>query len=321
MRILVTGGAGYIGSVCAEELLRKGHVVTVVDDLSTGHREAVPAGAMFEQGSIDDNDRMTAILANYHYDAVFHFAAKALVAESMERPKSYYHTNVVAGKALLDAAIPFGIRRFVFSSSCAVYGYQATAPIYEDHAKNPVNPYGETKLAFENLLKWYAQAYDLNVCCFRYFNAAGATENHGEDHKPETHIIPLLLEVAAGERESFTINGTDYPTPDGTCIRDYVHVLDIAQAHILALQNLESPGFSVYNIGTGNGHSILEVILRVEAITGRRVRAQDGPRREGDPAILYAAPRKLMADMGWKPQHSDLDNIIETAWKWKTRGK
>ena len=320
-RVLVTGGAGYIGSVCAAELLRQGHDVTVLDDLSTGHREAVPAGALFEQGDIGDSEELVAILSNYRYDAVFHFAAKALVGESMSDPATYYYENIVAGFHLLEMVRAARIPRFIFSSSCAVYGNPIEVPISEDHPTNPLNPYGETKLAFERMLKWYSQAYELSVCCFRYFNAAGATETHGEDHKPETHIIPLLLEVAAGEHESFTINGADYPTVDGTCIRDYVHVLDIAQAYILALQNLDSLGFSAYNIGAGVGFSVYEVLTLVRDITERLIPFEYGPRREGDPAILCASPKKFMEKFKWKPRHSHLGDIIETAWKWKTRKK
>jgi len=320
MRVLVTGGAGYIGSVCAEELLLQGHEVTVVDNLSTGHREAVPEGASFHHVDITDWSYIDAILRQASYGAVFHFAAKALVGESVDDPALYYRTNLLSATSFLEGVRKAGVRRFVFSSSCAVYGDHTAGPIYEDHPTHPVNPYGETKLAFENLLKWYSKAYGLNVCCLRYFNAAGATEAHGEDHQPETHLIPLLLEAAAGERE-FVINGNDYPTVDGTCVRDYVHVLDIAQAHILALQNLESPGFNVYNIGTGAGFSVYEVLAMVAGVTGQSPRYSVGARRPGDPAVLSASPRKIAAELGWKPQHSTLDNIIETAWKWKTRKK
>jgi UDP-glucose 4-epimerase len=320
VNVLVTGGAGYIGSVCAEELLRQGHEVTVVDNLSTGHRDALPEGAKVHILNIG-SPMLAEILAAKSYDAVFHFAAKALVAESMENPADYYHANVIATAHFLDRVCEAGIKRFVFSSSCAVYGNPLEKPITEDHPKNPVSPYGETKLAFERMLEWYSRAYDMNVCVFRYFNAAGATDKHGEDHNPETHILPLLLEVAARERDSFTINGGDYPTHDGTCERDYVHVLDIAEAHISALQNLKSPGFSVYNIGTGTSHSVGELIACVEEVTGRTIPHQVGPRREGDPAILCASPAKLMRDFQWKPRHSYMAEIIDTAWKWKTRKK
>jgi len=320
MRVLVTGGAGYIGSVCAEELLRQGHEVVVIDDLSTGRRKAVPDGAEFYKYHIADPSVMRLMKNGKPFDVVFHFAARALVGESMDDPSDYYYNNLQASMYLIEMVREAGIERFVFSSSCAVYGI-TVVPITEEGHKEPANPYGETKLAFERLLQWYAKAYKLSVCSFRYFNAAGATKTHGEDHKPETHIIPLLLEVAAGERESFTINGAYYPTVDGTCVRDYVHVLDIAHAHILALQNLDSPGFSVYNIGTGVGFSVYEVLTLVRDITERPIPFKYGPRRDGDPAILYASPKKLMSELGWKPQYSSLDNIIETAWKWKMRNK
>jgi UDP-glucose 4-epimerase len=321
VNVLVTGGAGYIGSVCAEELLRQGHEVTVADNLSTGHHQAVPEKADFVEIDIGDLDGMLRVVASSRFDAVFHFAGRALVADSMTYPMAYYKTNVMAASALFEAVCAADIKRFVFSSSCAVYGNPVETPITEAHPKNPISPYGETKLAFERMLEWYSKAYGMNVYVFRYFNAAGATDKHGEDHSPETHVLPLLLEVAAGERESFTINGGDYPTHDGTCERDYVHVLDIAQAHIAALQILESPGFSVYNIGTGTAHSVGELIACVEEVTGRTVPHQVGPRRKGDPAILCASPAKLMKELNWKPRHSYMAEIIDTAWKWKTEKK
>jgi len=316
-RVLVTGGAGYVGSVCSEELLRQGYEVTVVDDLSTGHRHAVPEGAEFHEMSIGDSQRMREVLAVKPCDAVFHFAAKALIPESVTNPAAFYHVNVVAATALIDAVRDAGIKRFVFSSTAAVYGNPLAVPIPEDHPKNPVNSYGETKLAYERLLAWYAQAYAISVCAFRYFNASGATRAHGEEHAPETHILPILFEAAMSEREFFTIYGCDYPTPDGTCLRDYVHVLDIAQAHILALGRMDSPGFSAYNIGLGKSYSVREVLTRVEQVIGRRIPWRAGGRRAGDPAVLCASPDRLMSEFGWSPQHSDLDHIIETAWAWK----
>lgn len=255
------------------------------------------------------------------YDAVFHFAASALVGESVDHPAMYYHNNFIASAHLLDRVLEAKIPRFIFSSTCAVYGNPVQSPIAEDHPKNPVNPYGDTKLAFERLLKWYAEAYGLNVCVFRYFNAAGATERHGEQHSPETHIIPLLLEVAAGEREFFTIHGGGYPTHDGTCLRDYIHVLDIAQAHILALDKEATPSFRDYNIGTGESYSVLEVIRRVSQVTGHPIPRKVGPIRPGDPATLCASPALLMKELGWHPEHSELNNIIKTAWRWKQRPK
>jgi UDP-glucose 4-epimerase len=319
-RVLVTGGAGYVGSVCSEELLRQGYEVTIVDDLSTGHRHAVPEGAEFFEMDIGDAAGIRKVLAAKTYDAVFHFAAKALIPESVTNPALFYQVNVVAATTLIDAVRDAGIKRFVFSSTAAVYGDPVETPIPEDHPKAPVNAYGETKLAYERLLAWYAKAYGISVCAFRYFNASGATLAHGEEHEPETHILPILFEAAVGEREFFTIYGCDYPTPDGSCVRDYVHVLDIAQAHILALGKMDAPGFSVYNIGLGKSFSVREVHTRVEKIIGRKISIREGSRRAGDPAVLCASPKRLMTEMGWRPQHSDLDHIIETAWAWKMRG-
>ncbi len=316
-RVLVTGGAGYVGSVCSEELLRQGFEVTVVDDLSTGHRHAVPEGAEFCQMDIGDAARMREVFAAKTYDAVFHFAAKALIPESVTNPAAFYQANVVAAAALIDAVREAGIRRFIFSSSAAVYGNPLQLPITEDHPTVPVNSYGETKLAFERMLAWYARAYGISVCAFRYFNASGATLAHGEEHVPETHILPILFEAAAGEREFFTIYGCDYPTPDGTCVRDYVHVLDIAQAHILALAKMDSPGFSVYNIGLGTSYSVRELLARVEQVIDRQIPWRASERRAGDCAVLCANPSHLMSELGWSPQQSDLDRIIETAWAWK----
>jgi len=319
-RVLVTGGAGYVGSVCSEELLRQGYEVTIVDDLSTGHRHAVPRGAEFFEMDIGDAAGMRRVLAAKTYDAVFHFAAKALIPESVTKPALFYHVNVVAATTLIDAVRDAGVKRFVFSSTAAVYGNPAEVPIPEDHPKAPVNSYGETKLAYERLLTWYAQAYGISVCAFRYFNASGATLAHGEEHEPETHILPILFEAAVGEREFFAIYGCDYPTPDGSCVRDYVHVLDIAQAHILALTKMDAPGFSVYNIGLGKSYSVREVHARVEQVIDRKIPLREGSRRAGDPAVLCASPKRLMKELGWNPLHSDLDHIIETAWAWKMRG-
>lgn len=318
-RILVTGGAGYVGSVCAEELLRQGHEVSVVDNLSTGHRHAVPVGAEFYFMDIADYVGMSHILAVKSYDAVFHFAAKALIPESITNPAAFYQVNVVAAVAMMDAIREAGIQRFIFSSTAAVYGNPIEVPITENHPKAPVNAYGETKLSFERLLAWYANAYGINVCVFRYFSAAGATAERGEEHEPETHVLPLLLEAALGEREFFVIYGTDYPTPDGSCIRDFVHVLDIAQAHILALNNIDNPGFSVYNIGLGKSYSVREMHSYAERVLGRKIPLREGSPRPGDPAVLCSSPQRLMAELGWSPHHSDLEHIIETAWAWKNR--
>jgi UDP-glucose 4-epimerase len=315
--ILVTGGAGYVGSVCAEELIRQGHEVVVVDDLSTGHHEAVPTSARFYRADIGDKIAMRSILREHDIDAVFHFAAKALIPESVTDPAVFYKVNVTSALAMMDVLLETGVRRFVFSSTAAVYGDPVQVPIPEDHPKSPVNSYGETKLAFERALEWYSKAYGFSVVAFRYFNASGATENHGEMHEPETHIIPLVYEAAVGERPVFTIYGGDYDTPDGTCLRDYVHVLDIAQAHILALKHMQNPGFRAYNIGLGLSFSVKQLCESAEEVTGMRIPVKIGPRRIGDPSVLCADPRRLMSELGWTPKHSDLREILKSAWSWK----
>ncbi len=318
-RILVTGGAGYIGSVCCLQLLEQGHDVTVVDDLSTGHAAAVPQGAILHQLDIGNRAALARVLAEDRFEAVFHFAAKALIPESVSNPGMFFDSNVASGIALLETVRGAGIRKFVFSSSAAVYGNPQSTPIAEDHPKEPVNSYGETKLMLERALYWYAMAYGWTVVAFRYFNACGATAAIGEDHCPETHIIPLLLETAAGERDFFEIYGSDYPTPDGTCLRDYVHVRDIAEAHLLALQVQDRPGFSAYNIGTGTSYSVRQICRVVEQQLGRKVAVKEGNRREGDPAILCASPQRLTRELGWRPRFSDLHSIVRTAWEWKQK--
>jgi UDP-glucose 4-epimerase len=315
-RILVTGGAGYVGSVCCSRLLEEGHRVTVVDNLSSGHADAVPPGAEFRFGDIGDRIAMTEILSNQLFDVVFHFAAKALIPESVSNPGTFFDSNVASGIALLETVRFAGIKRFVFSSTAAVYGNPNEEPIDEGHPKNPVNAYGESKLMLERVLHWYAVAYGWTVACFRYFNASGATATIGEDHRPETHIIPVLLQTAKGERDFFEVYGEDYPTPDGTCLRDYVHVLDIAEAHLLALQVSQRPGMTAYNIGTGSSHSVREVVHVVEDVVGKKLRTRAAPRRVGDPAVLCASPQRLMHELGWQPRSSDLYRIVESAWNW-----
>jgi len=317
--ILVTGGAGYVGSVCCSQLLDRGHKVVVVDDLSTGHAGAVPHGAVLHRLSISDGVALAEVLTADRFDAVFHFAAKALIPESVANPGTFFDSNVASSIALLEAVRAAGIHRFVFSSSAAVYGNPQSASIDEDDPKDPVNSYGETKLMLERILRWYASAYGWTVAAFRYFNACGATATVGEDHRPETHIIPLLLQTATGERDFFEICGHDYPTPDGTCLRDYVHVVDIAQAHLLALSVLERPGMSVYNIGTGTSHSVRQVCRVVEQVVGTTLRVREAGRRPGDPAILCASPQRLMRELGWCPKSSDLHSIVRSAWDWKQR--
>lgn len=317
--VLVTGGAGYVGSVCCAELLRKGHSVTIVDDLSTGYREAVPSGAAFFQMDIGNQSSMQSLVSHIRFDAVFHFAAKALIPESVSNPGMFFQHNVASGIAMLEVLRAAGIRNFVFSSSAAVYGTPERVPIDEDDPQRPVNSYGETKLMFERILSWYCRAYGWSVTALRYFNASGATAELGERHDPETHIIPLLLQAATGERRVFNIYGDEYDTPDGTCLRDYVHVLDIASAHICALQNSNRPGMRAYNIGLGKSYSVREVCQAASEVTGRAIPLRVSARREGDPAVLCASPRRIMHDLGWNPEHSSLEEIIESAWRWKRK--
>lgn len=315
--ILVTGGAGYVGSVCCARLLECGHHVIVLDDLSTGYADAVPGGAELYVLDYGDRPAVARVLAQNHVEAVFHFAAKALIPESVANPGLFFDVNVASAIGFLEMLRKFDVRRFVFSSSAAVYGNAADGAIDEDQPKDPVNSYGESKLMLERALNWYATAYGWTVAAFRYFNASGATACAGENHHPETHVIPILLEVAAGEREWFEIFGDDYETPDGTCVRDYVHVADIAEAHILALNIPQREGARAFNIGCGRGYSVREVIRVVEEVTGRKVPARVGKRRAGDPATLCASPAKIMKELGWKPRHSDLREIIRSAWEWK----
>lgn len=317
--VLVTGAAGYVGSVCCAELLRLGHSVTVVDDLSSGFRDAVPRQARFVQSDIGDRRVLQSLVRGTRFDVVFHFAAKALIPESVSNPGCFFEQNVASAIIMLEVFRAEGIKNFVFSSSAAVYGIPERMPIDEDAPKNPVNSYGETKLMLERVLEWYARAYGWSVIAFRYFNAAGATVELGERHEPETHAVPLLLHAATGERDAFTIYGTDYATPDGTCLRDYVHVLDIAQAHICALQKLNQPGMRAFNIGLGKSYSVRELCAAAEQVTGRQIPVRSGPRRPGDPPVLCASPRRIMQELDWKPQHSSLPEIIESAWRWNTK--
>jgi UDP-glucose 4-epimerase len=318
-RVLVTGGAGYVGSACCSRLLELGHEVTIVDDLSTGYAAAVPDGAALHQLDLGDRRALARVLAADRFEVVFHFAAKALIPESVANPGAFFDANVASAIAMLETIRAAGIRRFVFSSSAAVYGNPQITPIDEDHPKDPVNPYGESKALLERVLRWYAAAYGWTVVAFRYFNASGALATIGEDHHPETHIIPLLLQTAAGERDFFEIYGEDYPTPDGTCLRDYVHVRDIAEAHLLALQVQDRPGMWAYNIGTGRSWSVKEVCRVVEQELGCTLNLKRGERRPGDPAILCASPRRLMQELHWQARHSDLLEIVRTAWQWKQR--
>ncbi|HET9181312.1 MAG TPA: UDP-glucose 4-epimerase GalE [Candidatus Angelobacter sp.] len=317
--VLVTGGAGYVGSVCSAELLRQGHSVTVIDDLSTGFRDAVPAEAAFAKLDIADASGVHALAVQKRFDAVFHFAAKALIPESVKNPGVFFERNVASGITMLESLRAAGVKNFVFSSSAAVYGIAGSSAVDEDAPKAPLNSYGETKLIFEQVLRWYAAAYGWSIFAFRYFSAAGATTEHGERHDPETHLIPLVLETAAGERECFNIYGEDYDTPDGTCMRDFVHVLDIAKAHMLALKKMGEPGMRCYNIGLGQSYSVRQIVTEAERITGRKINARGAARRVGDPATLCASPRRIIAELGWKPEHSSLDEILQSAWRWKQK--
>jgi UDP-glucose 4-epimerase len=316
-RILVTGGAGYVGSVCCGHLLAQGHSVEVVDDLSSGFAEAVPQKVALHQFGIEDRESLSRVLARKPFDAVFHFAAKALVPESVVNPEPYFRTNVVSGISMLEILRKHEVRNFVFSSTAAVYGIPRSVPISEEQTKEPVNAYGESKLVFERILKWYADAYGWSVIAFRYFNACGGGSTWGERHEPETHVIPLLLQAASGRREFFEVMGIDYETRDGTCLRDYVHVLDIAKAHLLALKKFDHSGFRSYNIGTGNSHSVREVWQAAERVTGNRIVVRTAPRRPGDPAELCASPQKLKDQFGWVPEHSNLEYILTGAWEWE----
>jgi UDP-glucose 4-epimerase len=316
MRVLVTGGAGYIGSVVTEELVKDGHEVVVYDNLSKGHRGAVVDGADFVEGDLLEADKLRQTLKDKRTDAVIHMAASSLVGESVENPAKYYHNNVVAGLVLLDAMRDCGVSRIVFSSTAATYGEPESQPIFETAPTNPTNTYGETKLTFERAMHWYERAHGLRYASLRYFNAAGASEKCGEDHDPETHIIPITLQAATGKRPYVEIFGDDYPTSDGTCIRDYIHVIDLARAHILALDVL-SEHSAIYNLGCGgDGYSVREVIETARRITGKEIPVRMGARRAGDPAVLIASSDKIKRELGWQPQFQDLGVIIESAWKW-----
>lgn len=318
MNVLVTGGAGYIGSVVTEELLNRGHTVCVYDSLYKGHRAAVDPRADFLQADLMDSEALRGALKKHQIQAVIHMAADSLVGESVEHPAKYYRNNVVAGLNLLDAMRECGIRKLVFSSSAATYGEPERQPIKETDPTNPTNPYGETKLAFERALGWYEHAYGLHYASLRYFNAAGASEVFGEWHDTETHLIPLILHAAAGMRPDVQIFGGDHPTRDGTCIRDYIHVVDLASAHILALGILDQRS-AIYNLGCGGeGYSVQEVVDAAREVTGREIATRIVPRRAGDPAVLIASSEKIKDELGWQPRFQDLRKIVDSSWKWLT---
>jgi UDP-glucose 4-epimerase len=313
MKILVVGGAGYIGSICAELLLDQGHEVAVFDNLSEGHRRALDPRARFVEGDLQDRQAIDSALAVARPEAVMHFAASALVSESMRDPSKYFRNNISSSLNLLDAMVAAHVERFVFSSTCAIFGLPERMPIDETSPTHPINPYGESKLAFEKILRWYDEIHGLKFVSLRYFNAAGATANFGEDHRLETHLIPNVLKVALGQKPHVEIFGTDYETPDGTCIRDYIHIVDLARAHILALGTARS---ELYNLGSGGGASVREVIAACRKITGKKIDTVERPRRPGDPPRLIASSEKIKRELGWQPQFQSLDASIESAWKW-----
>ncbi len=319
MRILVTGGAGYIGSVMTDVLIDSGHDVAVFDNLSRGYRDAVPPRAAFVHGDLHDTALVRDVLTQQRIDAVVHMAGVALVGESMEDPGAYYRTNLVAGLSLLDAMREAGVTSIVFSSTCAVYGVPEKTPLDEGMPVQPINPYGESKLAFERALAWFSRAHGFTATALRYFNAAGASGASGERHEPETHLIPLALQAAAGARPHVTIFGDDYPTRDGTCVRDYIHVLDLADAHVLALMRQDHLK-TIFILGfVGEGHSISVVIDCAARVTGRRIQTVAGARRAGDPPVLVAASDKARRELGWTPTRDRLEMMVESAWRWMQR--
>jgi UDP-glucose 4-epimerase len=317
MAILVTGAAGYIGSVVAEDLRANGGEVVILDNLSRGHRPAIAPEIKFYEGDIGDQDLVRRICTENRIEAAMHFSAFAFVGESVEKPNIYYQNNTVQTMHFLDELLRNGVNKFVFSSTCATYGEPQYVPIDEQHPQHPANPYGWSKLFCEQIMKDYDAAYGLKFVALRYFNASGATETHGEHHEPENHLIPLILEAAAGRRPHISVFGDDYDTPDGTAIRDYIHVLDLSQAHLLAVKHLQNGGESEFiNLGNGTGFSVLEVIEAARKVTGKPIEAVVARRRAGDPSRLIADSRKARELLGWKPQFADLETIIESAWNW-----
>jgi UDP-glucose 4-epimerase len=316
MTILLTGGAGYIGSIVLRRLLEKGHSVVVLDNLSKGHKESLPEGVPFYAVDIADEEKVREIIEKHSIDSVMHFAAYMEVGESVKFPEKYLDNNLRRGLVFLKTLKDYGVKKFVFSSTAAVYGTPTKVPIEEDDPKEPINPYGFTKLSFEKALQEYSESYDFNYVALRYFNASGAAYGVGEAHNPETHLIPLVLQVALGQRDNIKIFGTDYPTKDGTCVRDYIHVLDLADAHILALEHLEKVNTSnVFNLGSGDGYSVKEVIETCREVTGHVIPAEESSKREGDPAVLIADSSKIKAQLGWEAKFS-LKEIVSSAWEW-----
>lgn len=320
MKLLVTGGAGYIGSIVSAQLVSAGHRVVIYDNLSRGHRDAVPAGAELVAGDIADRQTLDELFKGHSFDAVLHFAALIEAGESMRLPELYFRANTAATLILLEAMIAAGVRKIVFSSTAALYGEPEHVPIRESDSLKPTNAYGESKLLVERALEWLHRIHGLHYASLRYFNAAGATSSLGERHNPESHLIPLVLQAALGKRAAISIFGTDYPTPDGTCIRDYIHVLDLADAHLLALQGLETHDQLIYNLGNGRGFSVREVIETASRITKKKIPVEEAPRRAGDPAVLIASSEKIQKELGWRPRHPELEDIIASAWSFLNRG-
>lgn len=316
MNILVTGGAGYVGSVVVEELLKSGNKVISLDNMQQGHEGAIPSGAEFISTDICALEAVDKVFARYHFDAVVHMAAETLVEYSVTDPRRYFRSNVISGINLLDTMVKYNVCKIIFSSSAAIYGEPRSDLIDEDHSKTPINSYGESKLMFENILKWYGKAYGLKHISLRYFNAAGATKLLGEDHRPETHLIPNVLKTAWNQCEPVKVFGADYQTKDGSCIRDYVHVKDIAQAHVLALDKLADTSSGAYNLGNGAGYSVFEVVRTAEKVAGVKIPVKVSSRRPGDPAVLVASSNKAKQELSWKPQFPELESIVESAWKW-----
>ncbi|HEX9200027.1 MAG TPA: UDP-glucose 4-epimerase GalE [Acidobacteriaceae bacterium] len=316
MRILVTGGAGYIGGTVARILMAGGHSVTIFDNLCHSKRSALPAGAEFVEGELADRTLLETTLKSNKFDGVMHFAALIEAGESMQRPEIYFRNNTAGTLTLLETMLRTGHDRLVFSSTAACYGEPETTPILEDAKLDPTNAYGESKLLVEYMLRWFNRIHGFRYASLRYFNVAGAIEGYGEAHEPESHLIPLVLDVALGRRQSIKIFGQDYPTRDGTCIRDYIHVRDLADAHLLALGALEKKDRVIYNIGNGQGFTVREVIESVRRVTGRTIAVEECPRRQGDPAVLVASSEKIKDELGWQPQFANLDAIVASAWDW-----
>lgn len=316
MNILVTGGAGYVGSIVTEELLKQGHGVIVLDNLQQGHLEAVDSVPGLIIGDFSQVETLDSIFGKLEIHAVMHMAAETVVEYSMTDPGRYFQNNIIGGIRLLDTMLKHSVSKFIFSSSAAVYGEPQSAPIAEEHPKLPLNAYGESKLMFERILYWYGRAYGLKHISLRYFNAAGASARFGEDHSPETHLIPNLLRAALDHHTPVNIFGTDYPTRDGSCIRDYVHVVDIARAHVLALEGIDSLSGRCYNLGNGEGFSVFQVVAAARQVTTAKIPVNICPRRNGDPAVLVARSDRARAEMGWKPQFPEIETILNDAWHW-----